>query len=141
VRRDERGGRGRDQGQPRRDHLDTGGAHGLLVGGGLRAATGPDGGLDQVKQDPQGVGGVGGEDTRRADRRGVPIGILEVTASQRGHRTHVMGSEVGLPDPPWRSPSHHRGRQRVRRVVGATGRGDQRLAIANSPGLQQVAMS
>jgi len=84
VRRDERSGRGRDQGQASGDHPDTGGAHGRHVGGGFRAAIGPDGRLDQVEQDPQGVGDMGAEDTRRADRRGVPVGILEVTSAQRG---------------------------------------------------------
>ena len=49
------------------------------MGGCLGAAAGADGGLDQVHEHPQGERDVGGQDARWANRRGVLVGILEIT--------------------------------------------------------------
>ena len=83
---------------------------------------------------------MGGQDARRANRGGVLVGVLEITPPQRRYRPHMMGSEAGLTHPSRRGPSQHLGRQNVRRVVAATAGGDQRLAVAEGPGLQQIAV-
>ena len=43
---------------------DTGGCMACHVSGGLHVATGTDGRFHQVHQDPEGVGDMGGEDSR-----------------------------------------------------------------------------
>ena len=60
------------------------------MGGGLAVAAGADGGLDHVHEHPQGERDVGGQDARRADRRGVLVGSLEITPPQRRYRPHMM---------------------------------------------------
>ena len=67
------------QGQPGRDRGDVSAAHGGDMGGCLGAAAGADGGLDQVPGAPTGRAGRGRRSTRRANRRGVLVGILEIT--------------------------------------------------------------
>jgi hypothetical protein len=52
----------------------------------------------------------------------------------------MVGRQAGLTHPSRRGPSQHLGRQGAGRAVAAAARGDQRLAVAEGPGLQQIAV-
>ena len=70
-----------------------------------------DGGLNEIHGYPQGQRDVRGEHTGRADRAGLPVGLLEIGPSQRHEHVHMAGVRLGQASASGRGPLDYLVRQ------------------------------
>ena len=106
----------------------------------LIVAAGADGRFHQVHRYPQGIRHVRGEDPGRADRRRLLVGLLEISAAERGQRARVVGGQPSLDNPARESPADDLAGQLLDRVaVAARGR-QQGLQFLGHPGPQGIAV-
>jgi hypothetical protein len=92
-----------------------------------------DRGLDQVHGYPQGERGMGGEETRRADRGGVPISGLEIALPQRREHPHLVGVRLSQAGSPRSSPSGYLVGQRLCCVQVTAGSSEDGQPVVKHP--------